>query len=152
MEIRLGRRADYSLRAVLHLAIHDDQEFRSARSIAEATDVPVNYLPQLLTTLVDDGLVVSTTGRRGGYRLAHLPEQVSMLDVIRAVGGDSDPVCVLRGGPCHWQDECAFHEPWTTAKQALRDRLAATSFADIVALDQSLAGDTWSADGQDRNG
>lgn len=139
MDIELGRRADYSLRAVLHLAGNLDESFQPARAIAAATEAPATYLPQLLTILVDAGLVESTTGRRGGYRLALDPRAVTMLDVIRAVEGDPDPTCVLRGGPCHWQDECAFHEPWATAKQALTDHLATTTFADIAAIDEALA-------------
>lgn len=139
MEIALGRRADYTLRGVLHLARQRDGELQPARMIAAATDVPANWLPQLLSTLVTAGLVESETGRRGGYRLAVAPADITVLAVIDAVEPDRDATCVLRGGPCHWEDRCAFHEPWADAKQALRDRLAMTTFADIVAIDDLLA-------------
>lgn len=138
MEIGLGRRADYSLRAVLHLAQHDDGAFRSARSIAEHTDVPGSWMPQLLTTLASAGLVESATGRNGGYRLASAPERVTVLAVVEAVEPDTDPVCVLRGGPCDWEGRCSFHEPWAAARQAFTAHLAATTFADVVALDETL--------------
>lgn len=140
MEIGLGRRADYSLRAVFHLANHDDGAFRSARSIAEDTGVPATWLPELLTTLTAAGVVESATGRHGGYRLASSPDRVSILQVVEAVEPDPDPVCVLRGGPCNWDGRCALHEPWAAAKQAFTTRLAATTFADVVALDGMLDG------------
>ncbi|MBY5163938.1 RrF2 family transcriptional regulator [Salsipaludibacter albus] len=139
MDIGLGRRADYSLRGVFHLARHDDGAFRSARAIAEATAVPATWLPQLLTTLAAAGVVESATGRRGGYRLARPPARVTVLEVVQAVEPDPDPVCVLRGGPCNWDGRCAFHEPWVAAKQAFTARLADTTFADVVALDDLLA-------------
>lgn len=139
MEIGLGRRADYSLRGVFHLAVHDDEVFRSARSIAEATAVPATWLPQLLTALAEAGVVTSTTGRNGGYRLARAPADVTVLEVIQAVEPEGEPVCVLRGGPCQWDGRCALHEPWAAAKHAFTDRLATTTFADVVALHALLA-------------
>lgn len=147
MELSLGRRADYSLRAVLHLARHDDGEPRSARRIAEAMDVPASWLPRLLADLVDGGILVSVTGRSGGHRLARPADAISLLQVIDAVEPDRDPTCVLRGGPCSWEGRCAFHEPWADAKQALLDRLDATTFADVVALDETLGTTLWPKEG-----
>jgi Rrf2 family protein len=147
VELSLGRRADYSLRAVLHLARHDDGEPRSARRIAEAMDVPASWLPRLLADLVDAGLLVSVTGRSGGHRLARPPDQISLLEVVDAVEPERSPTCVLRGGPCAWEGRCAFHEPWAAAKQAMLDRLAATTFADVVALDETLGTALWPNEG-----
>lgn len=135
MDLALGRRADYSLRAVFHLARHADGGLRSARAIAEAMDVPVSYLPQLLAVLADAGIVESVTGRAGGYRLARRADRLSLLEVIDAVEPERTPTCVLRGGPCAWEGRCAFHEPWAAAKQAMLDKLATTTFAEVVRLD-----------------
>lgn len=147
MELSLGRRADYSLRAVLHLARHDDGEPRSARRIAEAMDVPASWLPRLLADLVAAGIVVSVAGRAGGHRLARPADQISLLEVVDAVEPERDATCVLRGGPCSWEGRCAFHEPWAGAKQALLDRLAGTTFADVVALDEALGATRWPNEG-----
>lgn len=135
MELSLGRRADYSLRAVLHLARDEDDALHPAREIAAAMDVPVSWLPQLLSALVTAGIVQSVTGRAGGHRLARPADAVTLLDVIDAVEPERAPTCVLRGGPCSWEGRCAFHEPWAAAKQALKDRLATTTFADVMAGD-----------------
>lgn len=133
MEFSLGRRSDYSLRAVLHLARHDDRVYRSCPTIAAAMDVPAAWLSELLTKLVDAAIVESRGGRNGGYRLAVDPAEVSLLAVVDAVEPDRVATCVFRSGPCLAMGPCPFHEPWTEAKDALRDRLAATTFADVVA-------------------
>ena len=138
MDLALGRRADYSLRAVLDLARHDDGGYRSSRVIAEAMDVPATWLPELLAALGDAGIVTSTTGRSGGHRLARPATAITLLDVVDAVEPERVPTCVLRGGPCAWEGRCAFHEPWTAAKRAMLDQLASTTFADVVALDLTL--------------
>jgi Rrf2 family protein len=142
MELTLGKRADYTVRAVLDLACHYGDGRRKADEIAAEMEIPRSYLPQLLAELVRSGLVVSVAGRHGGYSLARPPQEVSLLEVIEAVEGPiASTECVLRGGPCRWEDACAFHEPWARAQAALRDSLAETSFAEVAAIDAVLATD-----------
>jgi Rrf2 family protein len=138
VEMTLGRRADYAIRATLDLARSPDV-LRKAREIGEAMAVPASFLPQILAQLVHAGIASSTAGPRGGYGLLPDPAEVSLLDVVVAVDGKPGSTqCVLRGGPCRWEDQCAVHVPWNRAQQALLDELAATSFADLVELDRQL--------------
>ena len=141
MDLELGRRADYGIRAAIDLARnHDAGSRRKAREIAEAMGIPATYVGQVLAELVRAGLAASTAGRYGGYRLAHHPGEVSLLAVIRAV--DDEPgsaVCVLRGGPCGWEDVCAVHEPWLRAQQAMIDELDEVTLGEIIEIDDALA-------------
>lgn len=142
MHMKLGKRADYAIRAVLDLARHwDGGDRRKSREIAESMDIPTKYLPQLLATLVRAGLVASEAGPDGGYRLVSDPTDVTLLAIIEAVEGPLLSVeCVLRGGPCHWDSRCAIHEPWAGAQEAMRSQLDGTTFADLVAADVALEG------------
>jgi Rrf2 family transcriptional regulator, iron-sulfur cluster assembly transcription factor len=141
MQLTLGKRADYTVRAVLDLARHHGQGRRKAGQIAGEMQVPESYLPQLLAELVRAGLITSLAGRHGGYALARDPEDISLLEVIEVADGMIESrECVLRGGPCRWEGACAFHDPWARAQQALRDSLATTSFAEVALIDQSLNG------------
>lgn len=142
MHMKLGKRADYAIRAVLDLARHwDGGDRRKSREIAESMDIPRKYLPQLLATLVRAGLVASEAGPDGGYRLVSEPTDVTLLAIIEAVEGPLQSVeCVLRGGPCHWDSRCAIHEPWAGAQEAMRSQLDRTTFADLVAADVALEG------------
>lgn len=133
MELSLGKRADYTVRAVLDLARHYGCGRRKTAEIAEAMQVPASYLPQLLADLVRAGIVVSVAGRRGGYELAQPPEEITLLDAIKVADGPTEALeCVVRGGPCQWDDPCAIHEPWARAQEAFRDSLAGTTFADVA--------------------
>lgn len=133
MDLNLGKRADYSIRAVLDLAHHHGVGRRTAAQIAESMQIPTTYLPALLAELVRGGLVVSTPGRGGGYELARTPEQISLLEIIEQTDG---PIlaqeCVLRGGPCHWTDACAVHQPWAEAQEAFRGQLAGIALRRLV--------------------
>jgi Rrf2 family protein len=139
MELTLGKRADYTVRAVLDLARHHGDGRRRADDIAAEMAVPRSYLPALLAELVRAGIVTSTVGRGGGYALARDPADIDVLSVIEVADGPIvSKECVLRGGPCRWEDACAFHEPWVRAQQALLDSLAATTFAEVAAIDAVL--------------
>jgi Rrf2 family transcriptional regulator, iron-sulfur cluster assembly transcription factor len=135
VELSLGRRADYAIRATLDLARHPGR-LRKAREIGAAMSVPASFLPQILAQLVHAGLVSSTAGPRGGYGLLVDPAELSLLDVVTAVEGEVEQApCVLRGGACGGPDPCVVHRPWSRARQALYAELAATRFAELAAAD-----------------
>ncbi len=138
MQISLDRRGDYAVRAVLDLARHYDGR-RKAREIAKVMDIPVRYLPQLLAPLVRGGLLVATAGPDGGYALARDPAAVTVLEVIEAAEGPLEsPRCVLRGGPCDWEETCPLHDTWTRSRAALAAVLSSSTFASLAAEDAAL--------------
>jgi Rrf2 family transcriptional regulator, iron-sulfur cluster assembly transcription factor len=145
MRLELGRRADYAIRAVVDLAHHSGGgERRTSRAIADEMAIPASYIPQILAELVRAGLVDSVAGRSGGYVLARAPSDISLLDVVHATeSAVVSTACVLRGGPCRWEEMCAVHVPWAEAQHALLDSLGSTSLADVVAIDEGLAAGTY---------
>lgn len=144
MRLELGRRADYAVRAVVDLARHHGDGRRKAREIAAEMDIPRTFVPQILAELVRVGLATSVAGPEGGYALGRAPADVSLLDVITAVDGEPrSTACVLRGGPCRWDDVCAVHVPWARAQDALRDELGRTTFADLAAIDEAIEAGTF---------
>jgi Rrf2 family transcriptional regulator, iron-sulfur cluster assembly transcription factor len=145
MQLELGRRADYAIRAAVDLARHADEGTRrKARAIAESMDIPASYVPQILAELVRAELVTSVAGRAGGYTLARTPEQIDLLSVVQAVDGEMvSTVCVLRGGPCRWDGICAVHVPWARAQRAMLDSLGEVTLADLAEIDAALEEGTY---------
>jgi Rrf2 family protein len=137
MQVVLGSRGDYTVRATLFLARNPGRQRRHA--IAEAMGIPDSYLPQIMGALVKAGLVRSTVGRHGGYALARAAAEVSLREVIEAAEGPMrSQKCALRGGPCYWTDKCAMHDAWAAAERALVERLAAATLADLAMTDWEL--------------
>jgi Rrf2 family protein len=81
----LGKTIEYGLRAVVCLARTPNQR-QSADRLAETTRVPRRYLHKVLQDLVQAGLVCSQSGPGGGYSLGRSSEDISILDVVNAVG------------------------------------------------------------------
>src|SRR3990172_10072995 len=67
MQIALGRKGDYAVRAVLELARHYGAGRRKAREIAAEMDIPHRYLQQILNTFVRSDLLTAAAGPDGGY-------------------------------------------------------------------------------------
>jgi len=144
MQIALGRKGDYSVRAVLDLAQHTDSGLRKAREIAEAMDIPARYLTQILANLVRQGLLTAVAGPTGGYSLARPPDAITLLDVAEAAEG---PIaldeCVLSGGPCEWDQVCPIHPAWVRAQDALKEQLSATTFDELAGIASEMEDGTF---------
>jgi Rrf2 family protein len=125
--LELSNKTDLALKA---LACLNSQGGTSGSEMAKTIGTTSNYLPQVLKPLVIEGWICSTPGRGGGYRLCADLEQVSILDVIEAMEGETNQSqCVLRGAPCPAPEPCALHDSWVRARGALLEELGSTSVA-----------------------
>jgi Rrf2 family protein len=133
MRLELTKRGDYAVRAMLALTRGAGHGLLSARRIADAMDIPVRFLPQVLADLQRAGLVEATAGRSGGYRLAADATTISLLDVIEAAEGDTRRrACVLRSAPCGTNGTCDVHDVFYEGQEALRGRFARATLADLA--------------------
>jgi Rrf2 family protein len=139
MKLVPTRRTDYGIRALIHLANADGQSVKAA-DIGEAMVIPVGFLQQVLQELQKAGLVTSRSGPAGGYALARPAGEITILAIVEGLEGPIVAAeCALRGGPCHWDDVCALHGVWSSARTALADRLAEATLARVAADDRALA-------------
>ena len=140
MDLALTRRGDYAVRAALCLARRGGQGgYIKIREVAQTMALPASYTPQVLRLLAEAGLAEARAGRDGGYRLTRPPGEVALLEVVEAAEGPFTlERCILRGGPCHWEEACAVHGAWSAAVQACRDSLRQTTLADLVAADARI--------------
>ncbi|MEZ6071800.1 MAG: Rrf2 family transcriptional regulator [Pirellulales bacterium] len=85
--MKLSRTVGYALQAMVQLAATEDDGPVSCRRLAEAGGMPERFLLQILRSLVTNGLLESTRGVEGGYRLARNAEDISVLDILEAIDG-----------------------------------------------------------------
>lgn len=132
MRLELTRRADYAVRAMVALARHEAGQL-SAPAIAAATGSPARFVAQVMGDLLGAGLVEARTGRSGGYRLARPASQISILDIVEAIEGDARRrTCVLRGGACARDGVCDVHHVFSSAQDALLERLAGATLQSAI--------------------
>ena len=87
--LAFSTKGEYGVRLMVQLGRHYGSGPASLAEIAAEEDLPRAYLEQLVTSLRDAGLVVSTRGARGGYELARPPIEIGMGEVLRALEGRS---------------------------------------------------------------
>jgi Rrf2 family protein len=90
--VELSSKVEYALLALLELASHKKKgEPMKVSEIAASQGIPDRYLDQILTLLRRTGVVQSQRGAKGGYLLAREPWQITLLEVVSSVEGDSSP-------------------------------------------------------------
>ncbi|MFW6083980.1 MAG: RrF2 family transcriptional regulator [Gemmatimonadota bacterium] len=119
---------EYAIRAATHLALRSPGEFVRASDISDAEEIPAPFLSSVLQRLVAFGLLDSTRGPGGGYRLARAPENISLRDIKEAIDGLADlEACALGLGACSDDRTCPLHESWQPIRERIRAYLADTT-------------------------
>jgi Rrf2 family protein len=135
--MRVSSKAHYGLRMMTEFAKAYGQGPLSLAEVARAESLPLAYLEQLAGWLRRGGLIESTRGVHGGYRLSRAPEEITVLDIVIVVEGEVAPVeCVAHGyepGSCVRESDCASRSLWQRLKESIDSVLRATTLAELVA-------------------
>lgn len=129
--MKVSAKAEYACLAILALAQRSaDAAPLRIREISETYEIPERYLVQILLQLKGAGLVASTRGAAGGYRLTRSPEQIRLSEVLTAIDGP-DPVQPDRGTAS--RQACRVLESvWASVRAAERAVLDDTTIASLV--------------------
>jgi Rrf2 family protein len=131
--MRVSAKADYALRAVIELAVIGAESPVKGERIAQAQEIPLKFLENILGDLRHAGIVRSQRGVEGGYWLARPAEEITVAEVVRSVEG---PIANVRGvGP--EQVEYAgsaerLREVWIAVRANLRAVLEEVTIADLA--------------------
>ncbi|CUH93318.1 RrF2 family transcriptional regulator [Herbinix luporum] len=136
--MKLTTKGRYGLRAVLDLAVNnDDDEAVALSQIAERQGISTSYLEQLIAKLRKSGIVQGIRGAQGGYVLAMPAEEISVGDILRALEGDLSPVdCAEINNtdtPCSISDTCVTKYVWKRISDSINDAVDGIMLSDLVA-------------------
>jgi Rrf2 family protein len=126
-------KADYAVRAVVELAGSSQGSPRKVDDIAQAQQIPVSFLENILTQLRSSGVVRSQRGPEGGYWLARPAEELDLAHVIRAVEGPLVGVRGQRPEEIEYTGSAeALQKVWIALRANLRKVLEQTTVADVA--------------------
>jgi Rrf2 family protein len=128
--MKLTTRSHYSVKALLDLSLQPNYGPASVKAIATRQEIPAPYLEKLLMEMRRAGLVLSHRGPQGGYQLAAHPSQISLGQILEAVGETINPL------PHHQpKDEIAedwvTHSLWQRLHHKLKEALYEITLADL---------------------
>ncbi|WP_117000533.1 RrF2 family transcriptional regulator [Desertimonas flava] len=138
--MKLPETTEWVLHCATALAQLPDGQTVSTGQLAEHFGIAAPYLAKQLAQLVRHGVLTATTGPRGGFRLARAPGDISILEVVEAVDGGTDPyICreIRQQGrgastPDACTEPCQLVIIMGRAHEAWRESLRATTLADVV--------------------
>jgi Rrf2 family protein len=129
----LSTTTEYALRALAHLASATGGEPVLGRDLAQAADIPVDYLSKIMLALRNAGLVSAARGTHGGYRLVVPAAQIRLLNVVEVFEGISArPHCFLGGRDCDEHEPCSAHRAWRNVRDMYLHFLTHTTLEEIA--------------------
>ena len=134
--LRISRKIEYGLRAMIFLASVPEAQVISFKEIARRMNVPQDFVAKILKTLVSRKLLVSTRGAHGGYRLSKPAREISFLDVIEAVEGPiSINVCQDNHDACKLSRACTMYSVWQLGQERMLEVYRATTLDTLAMTD-----------------
>jgi len=131
--MKISTRARYGTRAMLDIALHNDEGAVMVKDIAARQKISSRYLEQLLLTLKLAGLLRSSRGTKGGFTLSKKPAQIRLLEIVEALDGSIAPVsCVDEPGFYPRAEFCAAHDVWVEVKRAVLNVLNSITLQHLI--------------------
>ena len=127
---------EYALRATLYIARQSPRPVR-LMEVAEKVDAPSRYLAKTLGRLARAGILESTRGPAGGFRLAKRQERLTLARVVAAFNGTHKPRCLLGTGFCGRNPNCTVHDRWAPISHSMSEFLTRTTVADLLSSSTS---------------
>lgn len=131
--LRITKLTDYGIVLLAQLAGGETRASQNARSMAEATSLPLPVVSKILKALAHGGLVTSQRGAKGGYALSRRPEEVSVAEIIDALEGPIALMeCSAGPGRCEQETSCSVRDPWQRINQAILETLRHVTLRELV--------------------
>ncbi len=131
--IMLSQTAEYALRAVLYLAERADDGTVRVGEMAQALRIPRNYLSKILHRLARAGVLASTRGKTGGFRLAVAADRLRLSEIVAPFDRvDERRRCLLGRPQCSDRTACAAHSRWKDVADTVATFFRETTVAELL--------------------
>lgn len=146
--MKLPRGAEWMAHCLVALAVCDEEGPVPRRVLSEMFDISEEYLTKHLQLLIKQGVIVSSAGQRGGYRLSRSATSITLLDVVAALQGDA-PLFTCEDIRCRGAFEseaeillargrCGIHKAMLAAETSWRQSLGEVTIDSLI---ESVGGD-----------
>jgi Rrf2 family protein len=137
--MRVTKWGEYGILCSLCLAEkHGQKAAVGAAEIAEARRIPIQYTQQILHRLRKGGIVKSTRGPHGGFKLSKSPAETTLRDILCAAEGDTfEIICESRSSganACSRRSFCGLKFVWQDLRSAINQVLEERTLATILKL------------------
>ncbi len=125
--MRYSKATNYALHTMVYLTLQSRSRSVGVQELAEMQHLSPTYLSKILTKLTKASLIESTPGAKGGYRISRTHHEISFLDVINAIEGDTH----LFDCSIH-HEGCLIENVMREAEENMKDELESKLLIDIA--------------------
>jgi Rrf2 family protein len=126
--VHLPRQVEYALMVLAEMYGGAPDRLFAVRALSTDLGIPFDVTAKAMQGMNRAGILSSTQGKQGGYRINRDLEKVSLDDLIEAVGAPPAlTACLLHGGKCSYQDRCSIR-----TSIARLDRRVRTLFKEVT--------------------
>ena len=139
--MKLNQATDYAFRMVLHMAVIPAGKQMPGGELSTSELIPERFLLKIMRSLIKAGIMKSYRGVEGGFALNKDPKEITLLDVIRAIEGDTYlQKCLYDPESCNksCQGMCAVNEAFGVIQETLTQQLEGVNFADLAARERTI--------------
>lgn len=134
--LKVTRQTDYGVLLLAHFA--SGEGALTARAVAERTGVTPAMSSKILKLLVQQGLLTSQQGVKGGYSLARRADEITVADIVEALEGPiAVTACSDSSSSCEHESWCPCRPNWQKINEAIRGALESIT---LSAMAESLPG------------
>ena len=130
--MKISTKGRYALRVMIDLAVNDKGAYVSLKDISNRQEVSLKYLEQIMAMLNKGGYVKSIRGNNGGYRLAKLPEEYKVGDILRKTEGDLAPIACVNGEECSKRENCKTFKFWQGLDNVINEYVDSKTLVDLI--------------------
>lgn len=126
--MKISKRAEYGLTAMVHLAKNKSKKAVSIRQISNIEGVPFEFLSKIFCSLEKGKLVVGVHGASGGYSLAKGPNKIAIIDIIKLL----EDINTVNCSQCLRAKKCLAKSVWSKIDTAINKTLSSITLADLI--------------------
>lgn len=133
--MKLSTKVRYGFRFMINLALNYNHRLVQVKEVADKEHISPKYLEQIAASFKTAGLVKVSRGAKGGYCLIQPPEEITLLDVFRAVEGEIRLTeCSDASASCPNGEECMMNSLWKGLNRNMEEYLIQRTLADVICL------------------
>ena len=141
--MKITAQEEYGLRCLLQLAKTGETGGLTVREIAVREGLSPAYVEKLLRHMNRAGLTQSVRGIKGGYHLTRKPQEISLAQVVRALGKvpSTQEICDRHTGnqsSCVHIDSCCIRSIWSTLTQVLEEFMESVKLSDLMVSESKM--------------
>ena len=130
--VTVSKKIEYAMMLVSFLAEKEGKENVSLLEVSRQLHLPYRFLSQLASELKNNGILSSKEGRGGGYKLVKTWRNLSLYDLVVALGEDKNMVeCLCSGKTCKMSGICGLKSVWVRLEKDFMKELKNIKLEDI---------------------